>query len=137
MPSWLKKTKNDHEASSSRRTRQSNGPPSPPPSGRPRMAACPPSVFLHQLPPAPRPEDYVGRGAPIDASLSPPQQRNRRYVPLEECEMLWAENQNVDHNDVSLPHGWHLNRARVPVPPPHPVGPKLDAEIRRCIRNLP
>jgi hypothetical protein len=45
-------------------------------------------------------------------------------------------NQSVDHPDVSLPHSWHLNPARVPVPPA-PVGPRLDAEIRRRIRNLP
>jgi hypothetical protein len=42
----------------------------------------------------------------------------------------------MDHHDVSLPHIWHLNRARVPVPPPS-TGPKLDAEICRRIRNLP
>jgi hypothetical protein len=58
-------------------------------------------------------------------------------VLLEECEQLWAANQSVNHHDVGLPHGWHLNRARVPVPPPLPAGPKLDAEIRCRIRNLP
>jgi hypothetical protein len=58
-------------------------------------------------------------------------------VLLEECEALRAANQSVDHHDVCLPHGWHLNRARVPVPPPPPAGPKMDAEIRRSIRNLP
>jgi hypothetical protein len=58
-------------------------------------------------------------------------------VPLEECEALWAANQSVDHHDVSLPHGWHLNRARVLVPPPPPAGLKLDAEIRRHNLNLP
>jgi hypothetical protein len=57
-------------------------------------------------------------------------------VPLEECEALWAANQSVDHHDVCLLHGWHLNRARVPVPLPPPAGPKLDAEIRCRIRNL-
>jgi hypothetical protein len=58
-------------------------------------------------------------------------------VYLEESEALWAANQSVDHLDVSLPHGWHLNRARVPVPSVPPVGPRLDAEIRCRIRNLP
>jgi hypothetical protein len=58
-------------------------------------------------------------------------------VRLEECEALWVANQSVDHSDVFLPHGWHLNRARVPVSPAPPVGPRLDAEIRRRIRNLP
>jgi hypothetical protein len=48
-------------------------------------------------------------------------------VRLEKCEALWAANQSVDHPDVSLPHGWHLNRSRVPVPPALPVGPRLDA----------
>jgi hypothetical protein len=56
---------------------------------------------------------------------------------LEECEELWVANQSVDRPDVSLPHGWHLNPARVMVPPPPPLGPRLDAEIRRCICNLP
>jgi hypothetical protein len=46
-------------------------------------------------------------------------------------------NQSVDHHDVGLLHGWHLNHARVPVPPPPEVGPKLDAEICRRIWNLP
>jgi hypothetical protein len=58
-------------------------------------------------------------------------------VPLEECEALWAANQSVDHPDVSLPHDWHLNRVRVSVPPVPSVGPRLDAKIRRRIRNLP
>jgi hypothetical protein len=47
-----------------------------------------------------------------------------------------ASKQSIDHHDVGFPHGWHLNRARVSVPPPS-AGPKLDAEIRRRIRNLP
>jgi hypothetical protein len=141
MPSWPKKTKNDREASTSRCARRSGRTPSPPaPVARSRAAARPPPVFLRQLPPTPRTEDYVGQGAPVDAS--PPRQRDRRYVPLEECEAFWAVNQSVDHHDVSPlppppPHGWHLNRARVPIPPAPPAGPKLDAEIRRHIRNLP
>jgi hypothetical protein len=57
-------------------------------------------------------------------------------VLLEECEQLWAANQIVDHHNVGLPHGWHLNCARVQVPAP-PAGRKLDAEICRRIRNLP
>jgi hypothetical protein len=58
-------------------------------------------------------------------------------VPLEECKALWVANQSVDHHDVCLPHGWHLNRARVPVLAPPPTGPKLDAEIQHRIWNLP
>jgi hypothetical protein len=59
-------------------------------------------------------------------------------VSLEECEALWVANQSVEHHNVYLPHGWYLNRSRVPVPPPPSVaGPKMDAEIRRRIRNLP
>jgi hypothetical protein len=54
MPSWLKKTKNDAEASSSRSAHRGRRPPSPPP-----PADRPPPVLLRQLPPAPRPEDYV------------------------------------------------------------------------------
>jgi hypothetical protein len=56
---------------------------------------------------------------------------------LEECEALWAANLSVDHPHVSLPHGWHLNPARVPVPLAPLVGPRLDVEIHRRIRNLP
>jgi hypothetical protein len=55
----------------------------------------------------------------------------------EECEALWKANESVDHPDVSLPYGWHLNRARVSVLPPPETGPKLDAEMHRRIRNLP
>jgi hypothetical protein len=65
-----------------------------------------------------------------------PRQRNRRYVPLEECEALWAANESVDHPDVGLLHGWHLNQARVPVLP-SVAEPKLDVEIRCRIWNLP
>jgi hypothetical protein len=76
MPSWPRKTKNDREASSTRGTRQSGRAPSPPTS----------AALLRQLPPAPRPEDYVRRGATINES--PPRQRDRRYVRLEEYEAL-------------------------------------------------
>jgi hypothetical protein len=43
-------------------------------------------------------------------------------VRLEECEALWAANQSFDHPDVSLPQGWHLNRARLSVSPAPPMG---------------
>jgi hypothetical protein len=39
--------------------------------------------------------------------------------------------------NACLPYGWHLNRARVPIPLLPSTGPKLDAKIRRRIRNLP
>jgi hypothetical protein len=58
-------------------------------------------------------------------------------VRLEECEALWAANQSVDHPDVSLPHEWHLNPARVLVLPVPLVGSRLDAEMHCRIRNLP
>jgi hypothetical protein len=58
-------------------------------------------------------------------------------VPLDECEQLWEANEGVDHPNVSLPHGWHVKRARVPVPQVPEKGPDLDAEIRRRIQNLP
>jgi hypothetical protein len=56
---------------------------------------------------------------------------------LEECKALWAANQSVDHPDVSLPHGWHLNCDRMPVPPAPLVEPRVNAEIHRRICNLP
>jgi hypothetical protein len=47
MSSWLKKTKNDHETSSSRGTHQSSMPSSPPPSTAcPQTMARPPPAFL-------------------------------------------------------------------------------------------
>jgi hypothetical protein len=52
-------------------------------------------------------------------------------VPLEECEALWEANESVDHLNIGLPHYWHLNRARVSVPPPPEPGPKLDVKICR------
>jgi hypothetical protein len=53
MSSWPRKTKHGREASSSGNTRWSGMTPSPPaPVARSR-------AFLRQLPPAPRPEDYV------------------------------------------------------------------------------
>jgi hypothetical protein len=58
-------------------------------------------------------------------------------VRLKECEVLWTANQSVDHPDISLPHGWYLNPARVTVPPAPLVGPRLDAKMCRRIRNLP
>jgi hypothetical protein len=33
------------------------------------------------------------------------QERHRRYVPKEECEVLCEANENVDHPNVSIPHG--------------------------------
>jgi hypothetical protein len=58
-------------------------------------------------------------------------------MPLEEREQLWQDNKGIDHPDVSLPHDWHLNHANVLVPPVPEEGPKLTAEIRRSIQNLP
>jgi hypothetical protein len=68
------------------------------------------------------------------ASSRPRRQRIRCYVALEECERLWQDNEGINHLDVSLPHGWHLNHARVAVPE---KGPRLTAEIRRRIQILP
>jgi hypothetical protein len=65
------------------------------------------------------------------------QERNHRYVSKDECEALWEANLSVDHPDISLPHGWHLNCARVSVLPPPDTGPKLDAEMRCWIRKVP
>jgi hypothetical protein len=45
--------------------------------------------------------------------------------------------ESVNHPDVGLPHGWHLNHARVLVPPVPEEGPKLIAEICCRIQNLP
>jgi hypothetical protein len=50
-----------------------------------------------------------------------------------ECEGRWRHGEGIDHHDVFPPSGWHLNYARVPVPPV----PKLTAEIYHSIRNLP
>jgi hypothetical protein len=50
---------------------------------------------------------------------------------------LWQDNKGIDHPDVSLPHEWHLNHANVLVLPVPEEGPKLTAEIRRSIQNLP
>jgi hypothetical protein len=52
MPSWLKKTKNDHKASSSRM-----------PLSPPSSAVGPPPALLRQLPPVPRPQDYMGQAS--------------------------------------------------------------------------
>jgi hypothetical protein len=49
-------------------------------------------------------------------------------VPLEECEQRWRDWEGIDHNDVYLPAGWHLNRARMSVP-------QLTAEVNHRIRN--
>jgi hypothetical protein len=91
MPSWLKKTKNDHEASTSRSVCRGRRAPFPPP-----------AVLLRLLPPAPRPQDHVTRPARAVATR-PRQERDRRYVPKEECETLCEANENVDHPDVSIP----------------------------------
>jgi hypothetical protein len=103
MPSWLNKTKNDDEASSSSSAR------------RRRITSCTaPVLLLRDLPLAPRPEDYVTLPPHVVAAARP--RRNHRYVPLDECER-WRDGEGIDHNDVSLPTGWHLNRARAPVQP--------------------
>jgi hypothetical protein len=90
---------------------------------------------VRQLLLAPQLEDYLTRPARIVAR--PRQQRNLRYVPLQECEQVGEDNESVNHPDVGLPHGWHLDCARLPVPPVPEEGPKLDAEIHRRIQNFP
>jgi hypothetical protein len=113
MLSWLKKMKTDHEASTRCFTRCR--PPSPPP-----------AALLCQLPPALRLQDYIMR------PVLPRQERDYRYVPREECEALWEANESVDHPDALAPHpcqgaGHAAIRGR----------PKLDAEMRRRVQNLP
>jgi hypothetical protein len=48
---------------------------------------------------------------------SPEPQRNGHYVPLPECKQRWAEADHRRHHDMSLPHGWHLNKDMELVPP--------------------
>ena len=49
----------------------------------------------------------------------------------------WRTGTPLHQRDVHLPHGWHLNRGRVPVPPVPPEGPARDAEIERHRLLLP
>jgi hypothetical protein len=37
-------------------------------------------------------------------------------MSLAECELRWRDNEDIDHNNVSLLAGWHLKRVRVSVP---------------------
>jgi hypothetical protein len=76
MLSWLKKTKNDHEASSSRSMHRGRRPPSPPP-----------WALQRQLPPAPRSEDYV-TGPTHIVVAHPRPEHEQRYVPKKKCEAL-------------------------------------------------
>jgi hypothetical protein len=81
----------------------------------PQAIVPPPVALLRELPPATRPEDYVMRPTRVVAPAG--QRRNRRYVLLEECEQWWRDNEDINHNNVFLPAGRYLNRARVPIPP--------------------
>jgi hypothetical protein len=122
MPSWLKKTKNDaEESSSSRRHCSQSSPPS--------------TALLDGLPPVPRPEVYVMRPPCVVATVRP--RHNRCYVPLDKCEKRWRDGEGIDQNDVSLSAGWYLNRARVSVLSVPQPGAKLMAEVDRRIRNFP
>jgi hypothetical protein len=91
MPSWLKKTKNDGEASSSSFVHRHRRPSSPPP-----------ALLLGNLPPAPRPEDYVQRSDHVVANDAAPRW-DRCYVPIDECKWRWRHGEGIDHHDVSLP----------------------------------
>ena len=102
-PFWKKKTKNDHKVgySSGRRRRE----PSPPPRAPPRVRVPPPPRvrdFVIQLLSEAEVEEHVGH-------------RDRRYVPLAECQQRWAEGDPCDHPDVNLLTDWHLNQSQMPV----------------------
>jgi hypothetical protein len=96
-PSWLKKTKNNGEAGSSSSARRCRS-----------TSSLAPSLLLCDLPPAPKPKDY--RVIVARTRL------DRLCVPLDECEQRWRDGEDIDHYDVSLPAGWHLNHARVSIP---------------------
>jgi hypothetical protein len=117
----LNKMKNDGEASFSSYARR-----------RYTLSSLPPELLLRDLPPAPRPNDYLQQLGHVVLDDDAPNQ-DRCYVLVDECERRWRDGEGIDHHVVSLPIGWHLTRARVSLS----QVPKLVAEIRRRIRNLP
>jgi hypothetical protein len=102
MLSWLKKTNNDSEVGTSSSARH-----------RRCRSATPPSCFFHNFPPPPRLEDYEHRQRVV-IDLGEGCHQNRLCVSVLECERRWREEDDIDHHDVSLPSGGHLNRERVP-----------------------
>jgi hypothetical protein len=70
---------------------------------------------------------------------APPPHRlghNKYYVSVLEGQRWWAQGNPCLHRDVSLLHGWHLNRGRLLVPPPLTDRQSLRQEMRRRIERL-
>jgi hypothetical protein len=64
--------------------------------------------LLRDLPPAPRPEDYLRWPGSVVADADASRQ-NRLYVSVDECEQRWQDGEGIDHHDVSVPASWHLD----------------------------
>ena len=73
---------------------------------------------------------------PFPAEFLPPppaprRQRRRVNVPVHQAEWHWRHRQPLSYPDVTLPHDWHLDPERIPVPPT-PRSPRAHAEeVRR------
>jgi hypothetical protein len=96
--------KNDGEASFSSSARH-----------RYTLSSLPPVLLLRDLPPVPRPNDYLQQPGQVVLDDDAPN-RDRCYVLVDECERRWQDGEGIDHNVLSLPIGWHLTRARVSLP---------------------
>jgi hypothetical protein len=59
-----------------------------------------------------------------------------RYIPVLEGRHLNRGRLPCRHRDVFLPHGWHLNRGRIYVPPPPTDRQSLRQEMRRRMERL-
>ena len=47
---------------------------------------------------------------------TPPRERERLYIPVHQARWHWQYRQPVPYPDVNLPHGWHLDPQRIPIP---------------------
>ncbi|KAE8804263.1 hypothetical protein D1007_19840 [Hordeum vulgare] len=59
-------------------------------------------------------------GASSSKLSAPPRRcappRERLYIPVHQARWHWQYRQALPYPDVNLPHGWHLEPDRVPIP---------------------
>ena len=65
-----------------------------------------------KAPATPFPSEFL----PPPPAPAPRRQRQRVNVPVHQAEWHWQHRQPLPYPDVTLPHDWHLDPDRIPVP---------------------
>ena len=62
--------------------------------------------------------------------------RRRLHIPVHQARWHWEYRQPLSYPDVTLPHHWHLDPQRIPVPAVPRSQRTHDDEVRRCRAQL-